>query len=267
MPLSVTTWNINSVRLRLDQVMRVLDEVRPDLIALQETKCIEAAFPSAAFHARGYAHGALTCQKGYHGVAIYSRLPFAAVERFRFGGKDDARHVAVTLAEGAAAGVTLHNFYVPAGGDVPDPAVNPKFAHKLAFLDELKAWSGAAPPRRSILVGDLNVAPLECDVWSHRQLLDVVSHTPAETERMQAILALGGWCDATRRHRPPPEPVFTWWSYRNRDWKASNRGRRLDHAWVSADLAGRSGPVEVKPATRDWARPSDHVPVILRLDP
>ncbi|HVV94819.1 MAG TPA: exodeoxyribonuclease III [Hyphomicrobiales bacterium] len=267
MPLTVVTWNINSVRLRLEQVMRVLDEVRPDLIALQETKCIEAAFPSAAFHEHGYVHGAVTCQKGYHGVATYSRLPLARVERFRFGGKDDARHVAVTLGEGAAAGVTLHNFYVPAGGDIPDPAVNEKFAHKLAFLDELKAWSGATPPSRSILVGDLNVAPLDCDVWSHRQLLDVVSHTPAETERMQAILAAGGWCDTTRRHRPPPEPVFTWWSYRNRDWKASNRGRRLDHIWVSGDLAERSGPVEVKQATRDWERPSDHVPVILRLDP
>jgi exodeoxyribonuclease-3 len=267
MPLTVLTWNINSVRLRLDQVMRVLDRVRPDVICLQETKCIEAAFPSGAFHAHGYVHGAVTCQKGYHGVATYSRLPLAAVERLRFGGKDDARHVAVTLGEGAGAGVTIHNFYVPAGGDIPDPAVNPKFAHKLAFLDELGAWCDAAPPRRSILVGDLNVAPLPCDVWSHRQLLKIVSHTPAETDRMQAIVAAGGWCDATRRHTPPPTPLFTWWSYRNHDWKVSNRGRRRDQIWTSADLAERTGPVDVMQETRDWERPSDHVPVILRLDP
>lgn len=267
MPLKLLSWNINSVRLRLEQVMRVLDEVGPDVISLQETKCIEAAFPSAAFRARGYVHGAVTCQKGYHGVATFSRLPFAGVERLRFGGKDDARHVAVTLGEGAAAGITIHNFYVPAGGDIPDPALNPKFAHKLAFLDELQAWSTAAPPRRSILVGDLNVAPMDCDVWSHRQLLKVVSHTPEETSRLDAVVAGGGWCDVARRHVPAPTPIFTWWSYRNRDWKLSNRGRRLDHAWTSADLAERTAPVEVLRATRDWERPSDHVPVILQLDP
>jgi exodeoxyribonuclease-3 len=267
MTLKLVTWNINSVRLRIAQVMRLLDAERPDIVCLQETKCPDGVFPSAPFSARGYIHGAITGQKGYHGVATFSRLPFAAVERLSFGGREDARHVAVTLGESAAAGITIHNFYVPAGGDIPDPAVNAKFAHKLAFLDELHAWCAAAPPQRSILVGDLNVAPLACDVWSHAQLLKVVSHTPAETARLQAILAAGAWCDGLRRHVPEPERVFTWWSYRARDWRASNRGRRLDHIWLSGDLAAQAGPVAVLSETRAWERPSDHVPVILRLDP
>jgi exodeoxyribonuclease-3 len=266
MPLKLITWNINSVRLRIAQVMRVLDAEQPDVICLQETKCPDAVFPTAPFSERGYIHGAITGQKGYHGVATFSRRPLAAVERLRFGGKDDARHVAVTLGEGAAAGLSIHNFYVPAGGDIPDPAVNEKFAHKLAFLDELKAWCTATTPRRSILVGDLNVAPLECDVWSHKQLLKVVSHTPVETAQLQAILAAGAWCDGLRRHVPPPAPAFTWWSYRAQDWRAANRGRRLDHVWLSGDLEASAGPVDILSDSRGWERPSDHVPVTLNLD-
>src|SRR5690606_5192142 len=135
-------------------------------------------------------------QKGYHGVAILSRLSFAEVDRFRFGGKEDARHIAVTFGEGKAEGISLHNFYVPAGGDIPDPEANPKFAHKLAYLDEMRVWTNEAASSRAILVGDLNVAPLPDDVWSHKQMLGVVSHTPAETERLIGVIGDGKWVDA-----------------------------------------------------------------------
>lgn len=262
MSLKIASWNINSVRLRIDLVARLLDETAPDVICLQETKCMEAQFPLAAFSARGYVHAAMTCQKGYHGVAILSRVPFAAVDRYRFGGKEDARHISVTFGEGRAEGITLHNFYVPAGGDIPDPQLNPKFAHKLAYLDELRGWTSAAVPARTILVGDLNVAPLPDDVWSHRQMLGVVSHTPAETERLLGVIEDGKWVDAVRKLRPEPERVYTWWSYRSPNWEASDRGRRLDHVWVSRDLDGAVGTVDILKPARGWERPSDHVPIV-----
>ncbi|MGQ4274296.1 exodeoxyribonuclease III [Terrihabitans sp. B22-R8] len=265
MLFKIASWNINSVRLRIDQVMRFLDEEKPDVVCLQETKCMEAQFPLSAFNQRGYTHSALTCQKGYHGVAILSRHPFAAVDRFRFGGKEDARHISATMGP-AGGGLTLHNFYVPAGGDIPDPELNPKFAHKLAYLDEMRAWTGNAASSRSILVGDLNVAPLPDDVWSHRQLLNVVSHTPAETERLNAVRIEGGWVDTVRHLIPEPQRVYTWWSYRSPQWEASDRGRRLDHIWTTPDLEPALRNVAIRKEARSWERPSDHVPVIAEFE-
>src|SRR5690606_14325712 len=142
--------------------------------------------------------------------------------------------------------VLVHNFYVPAGGDEPDPDINPKFRHKLDFVAEMHGVSAAeSTDVASILVGDLNIAPLETDVWSHRQLLNVVSHTPVETEGLERMRKSGGWVDLMRRHIPPEEKLYTWWSYRARDWAASDRGRRLDHVWTSAALADTMSDVEV----------------------
>src|SRR3972149_3009433 len=191
MALTLTTWNINSVRLRLDLVARFLKAARPDVLCLQETKCPDDKFPLARFKRLGYGHVALDGQKGYHGVAVLSRRPFESIDRRRFGGKPDARHVAVTFGEraGLRDPLTLHNFYVPAGGDEPDPEINPKFAHKLAFLDELReGWGLRAQAKgRAVIVGDLNVAPPEHDVWSHRQLRKVVSDTPIESEQSTGL--------------------------------------------------------------------------------
>ncbi len=118
--------------------------------------------------------------------------------------RPDARHISAVLGReaGPAAGIVLHDFYVPAGGDVPDRDVNPKFAHKLDFLAELRAWADGGSPARRFLVGDLNVAPLEHDVWSHKQLLDVVSHTPAETEALETLRGEAGWIDAAATLTP-----------------------------------------------------------------
>ena len=135
-------------------------------------------------------------------------------------------------------GVEINNFYVPAGGDVPDPLTNDKFAHKLDFLGEMTNWFAArkAPDNKLVLVGDLNVAPLENDVWSHKALLKVVSHTPVEVEAMTALMAAGDWIDAMRRFVPPEEHLYSWWSYRARDWDDADKGRRLDHVWVTPAL-------------------------------
>lgn len=265
-PLTLATWNINSVRIRMELVERLVAERSPDVLCLQETKCPDANFPSAAFRKLGYEHQAINGQKGYHGVAVLSRIPFAAVDRRPFCDKGDARHVAVTLdlAEGP---IEIHNLYVPAGGDEPDPVVNDKFAHKLAFLDELTDWIGTGPAALpSVVVGDLNVAPLEEDVWSHKALLGVVSHTPVETAALERLRRGGGWIDVMRRFVPVPERLYTWWSYRSPDWAAADKGRRLDHVWASAHLDRRLAGMEVLRAARGWERPSDHVPVIARLE-
>jgi exodeoxyribonuclease III len=255
---SIATWNINSVRLRIDLVLAFLQRFRPDVLCLQEIKCESAVFPLKAFADIGYDHAGISGQKGYHGVATLSRQPLDIVETRAFCGLTDCRHIATGHKLGGRD-VLIHNFYVPAGGDEPDPAINPKFAHKLGFLDEMKAF--AATPG-AVLVGDLNIAPHEHDVWSHRQLLNVVSHTPVETDRLKALIADGGWHDLARRHSPEPEKLYTWWSYRSADWAASDRGRRLDHIWTSADLAALSNKVEIVREARGWERPSDHVPVI-----
>ncbi len=116
------------------------------------------------------------------------------------------------------------------------------------------------------MVGDLNVAPLESDVWSHKQLLSVVSHTPIECEKLIRLQTAGGWIDAVRRFVPEPTKLFTWWSYRSPDWAAADKGRRLDHIWVSPALGDRVSAVKVLKDSRGWARPSDHVPVTATLE-
>ena len=191
----------------------------------------------------------------------------AAVRTFnvqKFCGKSDCRHISAVLGEraGLRDPIVLHNFYVPAGGDVPDPAVNPKFAHKLSFLDEMRDCASMRPgaSARAILVGDLNVAPLEHDVWSHKQMLRVVSHTPIECDKLVAVQKSGGWVDAMRMLMPEPTKLYTWWSYRSPDWATADKGRRLDHVWVAPALADRVGKMQVLTGSRGWERPSDPRP-------
>src|SRR5437879_3169725 len=131
--MKVATWNINSVRLRLKLVLRFVAAQRPDVLCLQESKVVDELFPARALKKAGYVHQAIRGQKGYHGVAILSRQPFASTRADAFCGKSDCRHISAVFANG----VEIHNFYVPAGADVPDPDLNPKFAHKLNFLREM----------------------------------------------------------------------------------------------------------------------------------
>ena len=260
MAMKIITWNINSVRLRLQAVLRLLEDERPDVLCLQETKCPDEHFPAAAFAEAGYPHQAIRGEKGYNGLAILARETLTAISHHDWCGKGDCRHLSARLANS----VLLHNFYVPAGGDVPDPAANEKFAHKLAFLDEMEKHGSQLADGPAILVGDLNIAPREDDVFSHRQLINVVSHTPAEVAALQRVMAAGAWQDAVR-HLLPEGKLYSWWSYRARDWEASDRGRRLDHIWVTPPLLEKLQAAAVLKQVRGWTQPSDHAPVQIML--
>jgi exodeoxyribonuclease III len=257
----IATWNINSVRLRLPLVERLIAEHAPDVVCLQETKVQDSEFPHAPFERLGYRHRLVRGMKAYNGVALLSRVPLKNPGGEDWCGKEDCRHAVAHLP----GGIELHNFYLPAGGDVADPDTNPKFAHKLQFLAETIAWwrGRYALRRKAILVGDLNIAPLETDVWSHKQLLDVVSHTPVEVEGLAKLQAAHKFVDAVRRFIPPEERLYSWWSYRAHDWAAADRGRRLDHVWVTPALAPSLVGARVLKDARGWTTPSDHVPVIV----
>lgn len=264
MPVTLATWNINSVRLRLPMVLDFLLREAPDVLMLQEIKCTNDQFPRGAFTAAGYPFQAVHGQKGYHGVAIVSRLPLTGIASRTFVGIEESRHVSAKLDLGQGP-LTVHNFYIPAGGDEPDPEINPKFKHKLGFLDDLKLWF-ASPEfaSRHLIAGDFNIAPHENDVWGHKQLLKVVSHTPLETETLDSLLnGPPGWVDLVRKHIPYEQKIYSWWSYRAKDWDISNRGRRLDHIWSTPDIAAHSNGIKIIRDARGWTeKPSDHVPVI-----
>lgn len=262
--MRVCTWNVNSVRLRVDQVRRLVTAARPDVICLQETKVSDHLFPLAPFTEQGFTHHLVHGMKSHNGVAILSRLPLEGGGVMSWCGREDCRHLHAMLP----GGIELHNLYVPSGGDVPDAQVNDRFAHKLAFLDAVTNWLGRRRKagRRMILAGDLNIAPLDTDVWSHKQLIRVVSHTPVEVERFAALMASLDWVDAVRHFVPATERLYSWWSYRARDWRASNRGRRLDHVLVTPPLVDRLRRAAILKDARDWHPPSDHVPVVVELE-
>ena len=208
MSFSITTWNINSVRLRMPIVEQFLVRYKPDILCLQETKCPNGEFPMKPLKALGYEHVIIHGQKGYHGVAIASKIPLIEDHRQDYCGVGDARHISAIFQ-----------------------------------------------------VGSRRVRLLENDVWSHKQLLKIVSHTPVETEGMLDIMKKGNWLDLMRLNVPETEKIYTWWSYRAKDWEAADRGRRLDHIWSSQDLGSSLEKIDKLREARGWNRPSDHVPV------
>ncbi len=260
--MRIATWNINSVRLRLKQVLRLIKDQNINIICLQETKTQDEYFPYDSFKKIGMNYQYYRGEKSYNGVAILSNFKLEDENFINWCGKNDTRHISVKLNKN----IELHNFYIPAGGDEPDIVNNPKFGHKISFLNEMKQYFLKDKTTNKILVGDLNIAPLEHDVWSHKQLLNVVSHTPIETDTLLGIIQSGEWADVMREIVPSSEKLYSWWSYRNRNWEVSNRGRRLDHFWVSKKLFSQVKSGVIYKDTRAWERPSDHVPIIVDID-
>ena len=260
--ISIATWNINSVRLRMPLVERYLKEHGPDVLCLQEIKTVPELFPAQAFADLGYVHQAVHGQKGYHGVATVSRIPFTELTRNDWQANGEARHVGVRLD---GCGVVVENVYVPAGGDEPDREINPKFGQKLDFLARMTQWAeGIKEP--TIILGDFNIAPLESDVWSHKALLKVVSHTPIEVETLARFKAAHDFIDIGRQMIAAPEPYYSWWSYRAKDWRVNDKGRRLDHIWGSPSVAAQARAHRVLEDARNWEKCSDHVPLITEFD-
>lgn len=261
MPFTLATWNINSVRLRAGLVIRLMQEEAPDVLCLQECKSPVDKIPTDVFHELGYTHMVARGQKGYNGVAILSKIPMEETGAEDHADLGHARHIAGRLENG----VVVHNFYVPAGGDVPDRDMNVKFGQKLDYLAAMRDAFRAEAPEKAILVGDLNIAPREDDVWSHRQLLKVVSHTPVEVDALAEVQEAGRWQDVTRTDIPEGR-LYSWWSYRARDWDAADKGRRLDHIWASPDIAGAAHGSRILRHVRGWEKPSDHAPVFATFD-
>lgn len=258
--LRFCSWNINSVRLRLPLLHRLAQGAAPDVICLQETKCPDALFPALDCAAVGYPHQAVAGMKGYNGVAILSRHPLSDIQVHDWGGRQDCRHISARVA-----GITVHSLYIPAGGDVPDAAQNPKFAYKLGYV--LAAAAGLSGVHTAddpaILMGDFNIAPLPSDVWDHRKMLRTITHTPIEVDHLHRLQASCDWVDAAREFVPHQTRLSTWWSYRAADWRAADKGRRLDHAWVTPVLRPRLAAYAVLTEGRDWDPPSDHAPLLL----
>jgi exodeoxyribonuclease-3 len=261
MKLRIATWNINSVRLRENLVCKILKENEIDILCLQETKTQNEFFPRKNFEKMGYSQIFVRGQKSYNGVAIISRVELSEDHSIDFCSKGDARHISAKLKDD----VILHNFYVPAGGDIADRDLNQKFGHKLDFLTEMNELFKARSSKKVILTGDFNIAPREDDVWSHKQLSKVVSHTPIEIKHLNKIAEDGDLIDVTRKDIPDGL-LYSWWSYRSSNWEMSNKGRRLDHIWASRSLSSQLHSSKILKRARGLEKPSDHVPVLVDFE-
>ena len=261
----LATFNVNSVRIRLTPLAELCRLAAPDIVCLQEVKAKAEDFPYAEVQKLGFPHIALYGQPGYNGVAVLSKTPFKSVAEQDWVGRHDARHIKVTVYDD----IEINNIYVPAGGDIPDPIASLAFAHKLCFMDDIAEYyeqhKAELGGRKMLLCGDFNVAPSENDVWSHKQLQNVVCHTPLEVGRFKRWFESLEFVDAVRMFYPEPQKIYSWWSYRNPNWRQNDKGRRLDHVWVTPVLRNRIQNVRILKDLRGFDRPSDHVPVVAEI--
>jgi exodeoxyribonuclease-3 len=238
----------------------------PDIICLQEIKVEDYLFPSLELISMGYEFLEFSGEKSYNGVAILSRFPLLNINKIDVVSYGHKRHISAEIKT-TFGNIELHNFYVPAGGDIADPNLNEKFAHKLKFIDWMANYFQEQSPlnKKIIILGDFNIAPLEHDVWSHKQLLDVVSHTPIEVEKLNKIKNSLNFIDTHRKHVSHDQKLYSWWSYRAIDPIKSNRGRRLDHIWITPNLGEYLESSKIYRDFRLENQPSDHVPIEIVL--
>lgn len=258
--MKIVSWNINSLRLRLPLLKKFVETANPDIICLQEIKVENALFPLLEVRSLGFDFVEFSGEKSYNGVAILSKLPLSnmhCVDVLDYGHK---RHICVT-AETKIGDVEIHNFYIPAGGDIPDVALNDKFDHKLKFVDWMSDYFVKQQNKKIIILGDFNIAPLPHDVWSHKQLLKIVSHTPIEVEKLTRLQNSLNFVDTHRHFVDENEKLYSWWSYRAKDPLGANKGRRLDHIWATPNLKKHIHSAEIYRDFRAETQPSDHVPI------
>jgi len=251
--MRIATWNVNSLRVRLPQVVAWLAEAGPDLLGVQETKLQDADFPAAELAEAGY-HALYSGQKTYNGVAILSRDPgLTDVATEIPGFPDEQRRVLATTA----GRVRFINLYVPNGAAVDSD----KYRYKLAWLEALGEWLEAELARhpRLVVAGDFNIAPEDRDVHDPAAWSGEVLVSEPERAAFRRLTSLG-LVDCFRRF-DQPEAVFSWWDYRAAAFRR-NRGLRIDHILASPELAAACSACSVDRTPRGWERPSDHAPVI-----
>jgi exodeoxyribonuclease-3 len=252
--VKLATWNVNSIRARLDRVLAWLDQHRPDVLCMQETKVEDEAFPADELRTRGY-HVAFHGQRTYNGVAILSRTPLTEVTRGFGDGDEDAQ---ARMISATTAGVRVTSVYVPNGEQVGSD----KFRYKLGWMERLRRWVAARTSDTAILCGDFNVAPAPIDVhdpvaWEGRVLFSI-----DEREALRRIVETG-LVDIVRTQHPT-EPMFSWWDYRMLAFP-KGRGLRIDHLLATPALAARAVASGVDRESRKGKQPSDHAAVWVEL--
>jgi exodeoxyribonuclease-3 len=257
--MQIATWNVNSLSVRLPQVLDWLARQPVDVLCLQELKLTEDKFPFMELRSAGYEAVAFG-QKTYNGVAILARTPLTAVVRNIPGFEDEqARVIAATVETPQGPLRMLNGYFV--NGQAPG---TDKFAYKMRWLQALHDWvrSELAAHPRLVLLGDFNVAPEDRDSYDPVGLADTIHHTREERAHFQALLGLG-LTDAYRMFEQP-EKSYSWWDYRMLGFQ-KNRGLRIDHILVSEALRGAVTACTIDRAPRKNPQPSDHAPVVLTM--
>lgn len=258
--MKIATWNINSLTVRLPQVLDWLQANPVDALALQELKLTDDKFPLLALQEAGY-HAVTHGQKTYNGVAILTRTPVRDVVRNIPALEDpQARVIAATLDTADGPLRLINGYFV--NGQAPG---SEKFAYKMGWLDALREWVRAelATHARLVLVGDFNIAPEDSDSYDPEGLRETIHHTTEERQHFRQLLELG-LTDAFRLFEQP-EKSFSWWDYRMLGFQ-KNRGLRIDHILVSEALKPRVSACTIDRAPRKNPQPSDHAPVVVCLD-
>ena len=262
--MRIASWNVNSVRTRLDQVLTWLKQAQPDVLCLQETKVADELFPHAAFEELGYSC-AISGQKAYNGVALISRLP---IEDVQIGftallpndpeasALSDQKRVISALIDG----VRVLNLYVPNGSSLSSE----KYPYKLQWLGCLKRYLERQEAQADPLcmVGDFNIGPEACDLHDPERLTGGIMASAPERQALQAALA-GRLTDAFRMFEPS-SGHWSWWDYRSGAWDR-DQGWRIDHIYLSEDLLSCATGCVIDKAPRGNTQPSDHAPVVVNL--
>jgi exodeoxyribonuclease-3 len=257
----IATWNVNSVKQRLEHLRRFLEAAQPDVVCLQELKCQEAAFPAAEIEALGY-NVAVLGQKAFNGVAILSKAPLSDVRRGLPGDDADeqARYIEAVVATGTSV-VRIASLYLPNG----NPLGTEKFTYKLAWMERLRRHAAQllSLEEALVLAGDYNVISEPRDVSDPAGWENDALYQPESRSAYRMLLGLG-LTDALRACDDRPG-LYTFWDYQAGAWQR-NRGIRIDHLLLSPQAADRLAEVDIHKETRGWEKPSDHVPVSVTLD-
>lgn len=254
--MRLATWNVNSIAARLPLVLKWLEAAKPDVLCMQETKCVDEKFPAEAFAAIGYLSETFG-QATYNGVAIVSRTKCEDTQR---GFAEDLPGAQSRLLAATISGVRVVNVYIPNGQAVGTE----KYVFKLDWMRRLRAFfdSTCAATDRALLCGDFNVAPEDRDVHDPNLWRGKILCSEGERASLEQVKQWG-FVDAFRLHNASNKE-FSWWDYRAGAFRR-NLGLRIDHVWVSNGLAGYATSVVIDKEPRGWERPSDHAPVIVEL--